>query len=241
MWSSRISRLVFFAALCLFSSWGGAQPRQSLVGKWQEVGGDETMEYFSDGTFRAKKDFISASGRYRYLDEHRLQVQFTGLLGLAGPQVYTVEFSPDGRLHLTDRTGRRYTYVRRARPSVGAKWNTESLYRLVPYHSTLLAEINLEALSRTPDLRSSLELDVLMTLLNEAGLDSRNSPFMVIFALPQRNQTITAGLLGGNYRVNDALGHLSRNGWEPKGRGIYCKEGLEPRSRRFIRSNQSGG
>ena len=83
-----------------------AKPEDALVGKWKEVGGTETMEFFKDGTVSIVDEGMSMAGSYRFVDKDRVKVELGGLGALMGPVVARVSISgedlswtmPDGKV-----------------------------------------------------------------------------------------------------------------------------------------------
>lgn len=83
---------------------GRPGPAGTIVGKWQEVQGTETLEFFKDGTVTAVDMGVPLSGKYKMADRNRITIELGGLGALAGPQVYQVQVS-DNELVLTDAQG----------------------------------------------------------------------------------------------------------------------------------------
>lgn len=83
----------------------GRSARDKIVGKWQEIGKTEIVEFFLEGTVTITNpsEGGSLTGDYRFLNDgdDRLRIDIGGLEGkLAGPLVYTVAVTSD-RLDLT--------------------------------------------------------------------------------------------------------------------------------------------
>ena len=74
----------------------------SVVGTWQDTNG-KTMQFFEDGTVTSK-GLISATGKYSFPDSNHIKVEFQGIKGISGPQVYEYSFK-DGNLELKDSDG----------------------------------------------------------------------------------------------------------------------------------------
>jgi uncharacterized protein (DUF2147 family) len=55
-----------------------------IVGKWQEVGGTETMEIFKDGKVSIEDEGLSLAGEYRIVNGERIELHLSGLGELAG-------------------------------------------------------------------------------------------------------------------------------------------------------------
>lgn len=70
----------------------GCSPSGKIVGKWQAEDGS-TYEFFKDGAVTITTYGLSFSGDYEFLDKDRVMITMDGLLGFAGGQVYTVDYS----------------------------------------------------------------------------------------------------------------------------------------------------
>lgn len=96
---ARYSALVaLWAAGVLAVVSGGAwtactSPQRAIVGRWQVVNSAEVWEFHQDGTLVVRGGVVGSSGSYRFIDATHLRVDFGGLLGLAGPQVFEVRIS----------------------------------------------------------------------------------------------------------------------------------------------------
>jgi len=49
-----------------------------VVGRWQQVGQDRTLQFFPDGTFLSIGDGDSATGKYSFPDTHHLKLEIDG-------------------------------------------------------------------------------------------------------------------------------------------------------------------
>lgn len=89
------------------------KPETDIIGKWEAVGGTETIEFFKDGTviIDSEERSMSEVGKYKFVDEDRIIFDFGGLGALAGPTIFKVTFSSfqdySGKdvLTLSDREG----------------------------------------------------------------------------------------------------------------------------------------
>jgi len=88
-----------------------SKPEKMIVGRWQEIGGTETMEFFKDGTVRIKDVDVSLEGSYQFVEKDRVKFVLRGFDPLKGPMVEKISFSR-GKLILTMRDGKAYTYGR---------------------------------------------------------------------------------------------------------------------------------
>jgi len=99
------SLLAFCFVLILASC--SSKPESLIIGKWQEIGSTNTLEFFQDGTVKitgttglAKK---SGTGTYKFIDGSRLK--FEGALVMEVKILISSE-----KLTLTDPEGKVWTY-----------------------------------------------------------------------------------------------------------------------------------
>ena len=85
--------LIFVVALLIGACSGS--PEDKIVGTWYEIGDNETMEFFADGTITIAEGRESMAGNYSFLDESKLRIELGGLGALAGPLVVSYEFEGD--------------------------------------------------------------------------------------------------------------------------------------------------
>ncbi|MHB1354991.1 MAG: hypothetical protein ACYCZF_03330 [Anaerolineae bacterium] len=93
------SWLLVAMVFILVTSVVSCSPRTALLGKWQAEDGS-SIEFLRDGTVMVKT-LVTVAGKYSFIDDTRIKIEFEGLLGLAGPQIYTVRID-DGQLSMTD-------------------------------------------------------------------------------------------------------------------------------------------
>jgi len=91
----------------IFSS----KPQDAIIGKWLLIGGDETIEFFKDGTVSIVKGKDAMAGNYKFIDKDRLRLDLGGFGAIAGPAVIRVSISGD-ELTLTDPAGGVSRYYR---------------------------------------------------------------------------------------------------------------------------------
>lgn len=98
----RISVLALVACLGLFVA--ACSAKRSLVGRWEQIGGTEKMEFIAGGALSMFAQGISVSGKYSFIDDNHLKLELDGLFALAGAQTLTFSIS-SGELSLTDAKG----------------------------------------------------------------------------------------------------------------------------------------
>ena len=81
-----ISTVLCFALLASCVS----DPRDSLVGKWKNKEGKDTIEFFKEGTVCARESTIELCGNYRFVDDNRIRVRF-GSMGEI--EIYNISIS----------------------------------------------------------------------------------------------------------------------------------------------------
>lgn len=96
------SWLLVAMVVILATSVVSCNPRSALLGKWQAEDGS-SMEFLRDGTVMVKA-LVTVAGTYTFIDNTRIKIEYQGLLGLAGPQVYEFKVQ-DGKLTLIDSNG----------------------------------------------------------------------------------------------------------------------------------------
>jgi len=99
---SRYQSWLLVVMVVLVASAVSCSPRSALIGKWQAEDGS-TMEFLRDGTVMTKA-MITITGKYSILDNMRIKVEYQGLLGLVGPQIFEIKVR-GGQLTLTDSNG----------------------------------------------------------------------------------------------------------------------------------------
>lgn len=85
--------------------------QKNIVGKWQDVQGTESMEFFKDGTVTAKAGGMSLGGKYSFVDDERIKIELGGMGALAGPTIAKVAISGN-ELTLTDENDKPTKYRR---------------------------------------------------------------------------------------------------------------------------------
>ncbi|MEW6573252.1 MAG: hypothetical protein AB1374_06425 [Bacillota bacterium] len=95
--------ITFILALLVSCS---PNPEKAIIGKWSEIDGTETIEFFKDGTLTVADEGMDMGGSYEFVEKNRIRVELGGLGALAGPFVATVSISgneltwtmPDGEV-----------------------------------------------------------------------------------------------------------------------------------------------
>jgi len=72
-----------------------SKPENDIVGKWSEIGGKETIEFFKDGTVSVFSEGIAMGGSFRFFEKDRIKLEFGGLGALAGPILAKVSIKGD--------------------------------------------------------------------------------------------------------------------------------------------------
>lgn len=62
----------------------------SLVGKWKNKEGKDTIEFFKEGTVCARENNVELCGNYRFVDDNRIRVRF-GRMGEI--EIYNISIS----------------------------------------------------------------------------------------------------------------------------------------------------
>jgi len=70
-------------------------PGSRIVGRWQQVGGDQILEFFDGGTVTATSFGITITGDYEFLDKDTIRLDMRGLFGLGNSQVLDIRISGD--------------------------------------------------------------------------------------------------------------------------------------------------
>jgi len=83
--------------------------KNAIIGSWQDTSGN-TMQFFRDGTYTSG-GLLPTNGTYSFPDKSHVKIEFTGLLSIAGAQIY--ECKIDGnKLVLTDSFGTATEYTK---------------------------------------------------------------------------------------------------------------------------------
>jgi len=73
----------------------GKSKEESIVGKWQEVGGNQSMEFFKDGTVIAIEEGLSLTGKYEFINDNQFKMEFKDFGELLGTIIAQMSDSGD--------------------------------------------------------------------------------------------------------------------------------------------------
>jgi type IV pilus assembly protein PilA len=90
--SKRIWNTAICLALLLVVSACKGSPESELVGNWYEIGGEEHIQFFQDGTIVISGEG-NYSGDYSILDEKTMRIDLGGLGALTGPLIAEYEIA----------------------------------------------------------------------------------------------------------------------------------------------------
>jgi hypothetical protein len=79
----KVFRLFFIACLVLLSASCSLKPTWDVVGKWEKVGGKETLEFTRDGMVNYINGVVTLNAHYRFTDEKHLKIDLGGLGSLS--------------------------------------------------------------------------------------------------------------------------------------------------------------
>jgi hypothetical protein len=85
--------------------------QREILGKWAEIGGTETIEFFKDGTVSIVTQDSAASGKYKFEGVTRMRMGLEGMKASAGPAIIKVTFMRNDLL-LTGPMGKVTKYSR---------------------------------------------------------------------------------------------------------------------------------
>ena len=98
-----------FAMLAIFLVSCSSNSENSIVGKWQKDGGTQAkVEFYKDGSVTAVAGSNQLSGKYEFLDENRLRIDYGGKVGAMIFKMSILE----NELVLTEPNGRISTFKR---------------------------------------------------------------------------------------------------------------------------------
>ena len=82
---------VLFAIVIAVSIGACAKPESKIIGKWR-MDENKTIEFFPDKTLILVTPITNISGVYSFVTKDRMKIEFSGMIGLAGPQIVKVSF-----------------------------------------------------------------------------------------------------------------------------------------------------
>lgn len=106
-----ITQLLFLILSSLLLISCSSNLESQIIGKWKEIDGTETIEFFKDGTVSVVDEDMPMGGDYKFVDDGHLRIELGGLGALVGPMVFTVSISKN-ELSLTDANGKVSKYRR---------------------------------------------------------------------------------------------------------------------------------
>jgi len=90
-----VSVILILVVLLTVSACGGS--RREIIGKWQEVDGRMTFEFFKEGTVvhvgYLGSNPLTLTGSYKFIDDTHIRMDFEGIFG--GANVYEFHISGD--------------------------------------------------------------------------------------------------------------------------------------------------
>ena len=107
---SPIQWLGILCVVALLSSCA-SKPEKRIVGKWKEIGGTETMEFFKNGTVHVMDNGLNLEGSYKIVGGGKIKFELRGLGPLAGPVIEKLSFS-GGRLIFKMPDGKESSYAK---------------------------------------------------------------------------------------------------------------------------------
>ena len=75
---NRFCLVVTVLSLLFCSSCTGG-PHGTLVGRWVNKEGKDTIEFFKEGTFCIRERDVEVCGNYRFVDDDRIRVRFESI------------------------------------------------------------------------------------------------------------------------------------------------------------------
>jgi hypothetical protein len=101
--------VVFVLLLASIAAMSGCSnsPKELLVGKWVNSEPPKNRRdifrgyhFFADGTLSMLTTSGGVGGSYSFVEQDKVKMTHTGLLGLVGPQVYSMDFKDSDTLVL---------------------------------------------------------------------------------------------------------------------------------------------
>jgi hypothetical protein len=100
MKSSQKFLIIAICLLTVVTLAGCGSPKSQIIGKWKEQTSGAEVEFFKDGTVILKV-LLTNIGKYSFVDNDTIRLELSGLLSLAGAQMYDVKIA-DNVLTLTN-------------------------------------------------------------------------------------------------------------------------------------------
>lgn len=97
----RIRHHILYTLFLLLTILTACGLKNSIIGKWQIVGGDEVLQFYKDGTFTISRSFTGTTiGSYEFIEKDTIRLDIPNLFG-ASSQIFRVELS-GGELTLSN-------------------------------------------------------------------------------------------------------------------------------------------
>jgi hypothetical protein len=107
----RMVVFLFLVVAVIAMSGCSSSPQELLVGKWVNSEPPKNrrdifrgFHFFEDGTISLLTTSGGIGGSYSFVDEDKVKMTMKGWMGLAGPQIYTMDFSDADTLVLKNVT-----------------------------------------------------------------------------------------------------------------------------------------
>lgn len=84
-----------FVAILILFLFVSCSLENAIIGKWSEIGGTETLEFFKDGTVVVVEFGMSMVGSYKFIDKDQIKLELGGLGVLVGPMVAKISIKGD--------------------------------------------------------------------------------------------------------------------------------------------------
>lgn len=105
---SRLCLLFWIAVLTLGIS---CSIKGSIIGKWLEINGTEAIEFSRDGTASFVDKGVLLTGKYRFVEDTRIELELSGNIPWTSPQTVEVALTK-GELTLVQQQGKTSRYRR---------------------------------------------------------------------------------------------------------------------------------
>jgi len=98
-------------------------PKSAILGKWKQIGGNETLQFFPDGTFAINSAAGNYVAKYSLPDGEHLRVEFSGFEAVGGIQLWGMKVSSDSlTLMLPEDKTATYQRAHSVRLTISSRW-----------------------------------------------------------------------------------------------------------------------